>query len=82
MQHIREKTGYIIDMDGVIYHGSRLLPGVAEFVDWLYRKEKKFLFISKTGHREQIVSEKAGEMKQQRPLRRMPLFTANFALSR
>ena len=51
MQHIREKTGYIIDMDGVIYHGSRLLPGVAEFVDWLYRKEKKFLFLTNNSGR-------------------------------
>ena len=51
MQHIREKTGYIIDMDGVIYHGSRLLPGVAEFVDWLYRREKKFLFLTNNSGR-------------------------------
>ena len=35
-----EKKGFICDMDGVIYHGNRLLPGVKEFVDWLYREEK------------------------------------------
>ncbi len=29
-------------MDGVIYHGNRLLPGVKEFVDWLYRKRITF----------------------------------------
>jgi len=33
-------------MDGVLYHGSRLLPGATEFVDWLYRKNKKFLFLT------------------------------------
>ena len=33
--------GFICDMDGVIYHGNRLLPGVPEFVDWLYREDKK-----------------------------------------
>ncbi len=33
-------------MDGVIYHGSVLLPGVAEFVDWLKREKKKFLFLT------------------------------------
>ena len=33
-------------MDGVIYHGNRLLPGVKEFVDWLYQEDKKFLFLS------------------------------------
>mgnify|MGYP002522484154 CR=1 FL=1 len=34
---LRRKEGFICDMDGVIYHGNRLLPGVKEFVDWLYR---------------------------------------------
>ena len=24
-----EKHGFICDMDGVIYHGNRILPGVA-----------------------------------------------------
>lgn len=33
-------------MDGVIYHGTRLLPGVKEFVDWLYKEDKKFLFLT------------------------------------
>ena len=33
-------------MDGVIYHGNRLLPGVKEFVEWLYKEEKKFLFLT------------------------------------
>ena len=33
-------------MDGVIYHGNRLLPGVKEFVEWLYRENKKFLFLT------------------------------------
>jgi ribonucleotide monophosphatase NagD (HAD superfamily) len=27
-ESIRKKAGFIIDMDGVIYHGNRLLPGV------------------------------------------------------
>ena len=46
MDLIRNKKGFICDMDGVIYHGNRLLPGVKEFVDWLYREEKKFLFLT------------------------------------
>ena len=33
-------------MDGVIYRGGNLLPGVREFVDWLNREEKKFLFLT------------------------------------
>ena len=46
MDKIREKKGYICDMDGVIYHGNRILPGVVEFVNWLYEKDKKFLFLT------------------------------------
>ena len=46
MDRLRKKQGFICDMDGVIYHGERLLPGVKEFVDWLYREEKEFLFLT------------------------------------
>ena len=38
-------------MDGVIYHGNRLLPGVKEFVDWLYREGKRFLFLTNSAER-------------------------------
>ena len=30
--NFNEKKGFICDMDGVIYHGNRILPGVAEFI--------------------------------------------------
>ncbi len=40
------KKGFICDMDGVIYHGNRVLPGVAEFIDWLYKENKEFLFLT------------------------------------
>ncbi len=46
MESIREKLGFLCDMDGVIYHGDRILPGVKEFVAWLYRENKKFLFLT------------------------------------
>ena len=46
MEKILQKKGFICDMDGVIYHGSQLLPGVQEFVSWLYREGKKFLFLT------------------------------------
>ena len=32
MEELRRKKGFICDMDGVIYHGNRLLPGVKELV--------------------------------------------------
>ena len=46
MESLQNKKGFICDMDGVIYHGNRLLPGVKKFVDWLYREDKKFLFLT------------------------------------
>ena len=46
MEQLRAKKGFICDMDGVIYWGGRLLPGVKEFVEWLYRENKEFLFLT------------------------------------
>jgi NagD protein len=51
IQKIRNKKGFICDMDGVIYHGNKLLPGVKEFVDWLIKEEKKFLFLTNSSER-------------------------------
>jgi len=48
---IRSKNAFIIDMDGVIYHGNRLLPGAAEFVAWLKANDKKFLFLTNSSER-------------------------------
>lgn len=42
----REKKGFICDMDGVIYHGNRILPGVAEFINWLHTENKEYLFLT------------------------------------
>ena len=42
METLRSKKGFICDMDGVIYHGNRLLPGVREFVQWLYAEVSAF----------------------------------------
>lgn len=51
MEILRSKKGFICDMDGVIYHGNKLLPGVKEFVDWLYREKKNFLFLTNSSER-------------------------------
>ena len=51
IDEIRSKKGFISDMDGVIYHGNMLLPGAAEFVDWLYRNDKNFLFLTNSSER-------------------------------
>ncbi|KAL0073880.1 HAD-like domain-containing protein [Phycomyces blakesleeanus] len=46
LDSIRSKKGYIIDMDGVIYHGTKLLPGAKELVEFLMKNNKKFLFLT------------------------------------
>lgn len=48
---IRKKKGFIIDMDGVLYHGNKLLPGVKEFVDWLQKEDKSFVFLTNSSER-------------------------------
>ena len=41
-----QKKGFICDMDGAIYHGNRILPGVAEFIQWLHDENKEYLFLT------------------------------------
>ncbi|HOK27136.1 MAG TPA: HAD-IIA family hydrolase [Bacteroidales bacterium] len=51
IEKIKSKKAFISDMDGVLYHGNKLLPGVPEFVDWLKREGKKFLFLTNSSER-------------------------------
>lgn len=64
MKQIHEKKGFICDMDGVIYHGNRLLDGVTEFVHWLVENNKKFVFLTnspeKTPHELAMKLERMG----------------------
>jgi NagD protein len=60
---IREKKAFIIDMDGVIYHGNKLLNGAAEFVDWLDRSNKAYLFLTNSSERSPIeLAQKLGRL--------------------
>ena len=59
---LKNKKGFICDMDGVIYHQNDLLPGVKEFVEWLYKENKKFLFLTNSSER----SPKELQLKMQR----------------
>ena len=51
LNHIRNKKAFIIDMDGVIYHGDRLLKGAVEFVEFLERENKRYLFLTNSSER-------------------------------
>jgi NagD protein len=48
---IKSKKGFICDMDGVIYHGNKLLPGVKKFVEWLKVEKKNFVFLTNASER-------------------------------
>lgn len=51
MEALRAKKGYLCDMDGVIYHGNRLLDGVKNFVNWLEMENKEYLFLTNSSER-------------------------------
>ena len=53
VKEIRDKNGFICDMDGVIYHGNKILPGVKEFIEWLQKEKKRFLFLTNSSERSQ-----------------------------
>jgi NagD protein len=40
------KHGYLIDMDGVIYRGSEVIPGAAEFIRHLQEERIPYLFLT------------------------------------
>ena len=46
-----KKRGYLIDMDGVIYRGNKLIPGSDYFVQSLLEKEIPFLFLTNNSQR-------------------------------
>ncbi len=63
MKKLQDKKAFICDMDGVIYHGSKLLPGVTDFVEWLQKENKKFLFLTNSSARTlRELSEKLARM--------------------
>ena len=51
MDFLKDKKGFICDMDGVIYHGKKLLDGVKEFVTWLKENDKRFLFLTNNSNK-------------------------------
>ena len=51
MEQLLNKKGFICDMDGVIYHGNRVLDGVTDFVNWMINNNKKFIFLTNSPER-------------------------------
>ena len=62
-EDIRNKKGFISDMDGVLYHGNHLLDGVVDFVNWLQENGKEFIFLTNSSERTaQELSKKLSRM--------------------
>ena len=51
MHEILNKKGFLCDMDGVIYHGNKILDGVKEFVNFMLENDKKFVFLTNSPER-------------------------------
>ena len=43
--------GYLIDMDGVIYHGNQLIPGAERFIAELSTANVPFMFLTNNSQR-------------------------------
>lgn len=50
-------------MDGVIYHGNQLIPHVKEFLDWLEKNDKNYLFLTNgSGRSPRELAQKLGRL--------------------
>ena len=50
----KKEIGYLIDMDGVIYKGNKLIPGSDIFVQILLEKQIPFLFVTNNSQRSRV----------------------------
>ncbi len=48
---MKTNIGFLIDMDGVIYRGSELIPGAREFIHLLLEEDIPFLFLTNNSQR-------------------------------
>ena len=63
LTELRNKKAFICDMDGVIYHGNRIIPGVREFMEWIEKEGKDFLFLTNSSERSpRELAQKLGRM--------------------
>ncbi|MCX6129109.1 MAG: HAD-IIA family hydrolase [Proteobacteria bacterium] len=45
------KIGFLIDMDGVVYRGTQLIPGALEFIELLHELKIPFMFLTNNSQR-------------------------------
>lgn len=44
----REKPALLIDLDGVVYQGDKIIPGAADTIDWINTEQIPHLFVTNT----------------------------------
>ena len=63
LEELRAKKAFICDMDGVIYHGNKVIPYVKEFIEWLENNGKNYLFLTNSPERSpRELAQKLGRM--------------------
>lgn len=74
-------AGFLIDMDGVIYRGSQLIPGATDFVRRLVDLEVPFLFLTNNSQRtKRDVATRLQRMGM--PVKEQHIFTCAMATAR
>ncbi|WP_018131877.1 TIGR01457 family HAD-type hydrolase [Effusibacillus pohliae] len=48
---LRECDGFLLDLDGTLYRGTEVIPHAKEFVEWLKRTGKNYLFVTNNSSR-------------------------------
>lgn len=85
MNSIKNKKAFICDMDGVIYHGNKLLNGAVAFVNWLHDEKKEYIFLTNSSERSPLeLCQKLQRLGLEVPKERFytsALATANFLQS-
>ena len=79
------QTGFLIDMDGVIYRGHELIPGADKFVNELQRQDIPFLFLTNNSRRTRrdvaLKLQRMGIAAQERHIFTCAMATARFLAS-
>ena len=63
MENTEIKKNYLIDMDGVLVHGKKMIPGADTFIQSLKKKGIKFLERSRDGFKK-MAQDKRAELAQ------------------
>lgn len=60
---MKDYKGYLIDLDGTMYTGSQVIEGAIEFIDYLNKEDKDYLFVTNNSSKTpEEVAEKLNEI--------------------